>query len=259
MHIAWAFKGTRLTGHADLVDAYREVDFDSPTRSTIPLLELWRSPKRRARELGEALAISPPAQVQLDFEHLVWPPRGKGRPSHTDLMVISHEAALAIEAKWTEPRYPEVGERLPTTKNGAEVLRGWCDLLELRGDGLVREADLYELPYQMVHRAASACHVEDVPRRWLVYLVFEMTAHKRTEYIADLRQLRDALGPSSTLGIALVEGTIEESTLLIGLRDRWNRGERGLHEPVRRHVRTGSLLTARLGRVCIVSTAGDDT
>ena len=249
MQIGWAFKGGELAGHDALLDRYSDQEFDSPTRSTIPLLEYWRSPEQRMRELTAALGVPLPPRVQLNFEHMVFPPRGRGNPSYTDLMAISPGLAIAIEAKWTEPRYEVVEEWLGDSTNRAEVLRGWCDLLEQRAANPILEGDLHGLPYQMVHRAASACHQRDVSSCWLVYLVFETTAKERSEYLADLAHLRDVLGSRSSLGIALAECSIEQSRFLIELRRQWDTGERHLHVPVPQRLKSGGLLGAQLAKV----------
>ena len=123
--------------------------------------------------------------------------------------------------------------------NRAEVLRGWCDLREQRGANPRLEEKLRELPYQMVHRAASACHQRNASSCWLVYLVFEATAKKRSEYLADLTQLRDVLGSRSSLGIALAGCSIEQSPFLIELRRRWDDGERHFHVPVLQRLKSG--------------------
>ena len=60
MQIEWAFKGNELAGHDALLDRYPNDEFDSPTRSTIPLLEHWRSPKQRMLELTSALGLPVP-------------------------------------------------------------------------------------------------------------------------------------------------------------------------------------------------------
>ena len=73
MQIAWAFKGEAVPGPAALLDRYPPSEFDSPTRSTIPLLAFWRSPERPIEELAGALALPVPRRVRLDFEHLVSP------------------------------------------------------------------------------------------------------------------------------------------------------------------------------------------
>ena len=157
------------------------------------------------------------------------------------------ELAIAIEAKWTEPRYQIVGKWLRDSANRKEVLRGWCELLEQRGANPILEGDLRGLPYQMVHRAASACHVKDASSCWLVYLVFEPTARKRSEYLADLTHLRDVLGSRSSLGIALAECSIEQSRSLIELRRRWDNCEHHLHVPVLQRAEEGWSATRSTG------------
>ena len=112
MHLEWTFKSRRITGIEALLDTYGAKEFDSPTRSTIPLLEYWRNPAPRLQELSEALGFSLPSRVQLNFEYTVSPPRGRGKASHTDLMIVSPEIAIAIEAKWTESRYEKVRDWL---------------------------------------------------------------------------------------------------------------------------------------------------
>ena len=249
MQIESAFKGNELAGHDALLDRYPDKEFNSPTRSTIPLLEYWRSPKQRMLELTAALGLPVPPRVQLNFEHTVRSPRGRGKASCTDLMAISPELAIAIEAKWTERRCKVVGDWLGDSTNRAVVLRGWCDLLEQRGANPILEEKLRGLPYQMVHRAASACHQRNASSCWLVYLVFEITAKKRSEYLADLVQLRDVLGSGSSLRIALAECSIEQSPFLIEFRRRWAAGERHFHVPVLQRLKSGGLLHAQLEKV----------
>ena len=249
MEVEWAYKGHQVAGFDALLERYPAREFDSPNRSTIPLLEYWRSPELRIQELTNALSLPAPRRVRLEFEHRVFPQRGKGKSSHTDLMATSPELAIAIEAKWNEPRYETIGNWLGDSRNRRNVLRGWIDLLEGRGAGPILKRDVRDLPYQMFHRAASACFVNDVSNRWLVYLVFEATATKRLEYLTDLAGLRDALGSESSLAIALAECRIEPTPTLSGLQQRWEAGERDLRAPVLRHLKSGGLLRVRPGRV----------
>ena len=100
MRIDWALKGRALTGHEALIDGYPDQQFNSPWRSTIPLVEFWRSPEKRVRELCGALGLVVPTSVGLGFEHTVSPPRGRGKASHTDVMIATSQFAIAIEAKW---------------------------------------------------------------------------------------------------------------------------------------------------------------
>jgi hypothetical protein len=62
----------------------------------------------------------------MSFEYQVPPNRGRGKASHSDLMIGWDRAAAAIEAKWTEPEYELVSEWLGAkpTRNRKEVLSG---------------------------------------------------------------------------------------------------------------------------------------
>ena len=202
------------------------------------------------RELSVALGFVAPASVQLDFEHTVSPIRGRGKASHTDVMVTSPRSVIGIEAKWTEPRSEVVRVWLGDSANKADVLRGWCDLLEQRTARRIGERDLAGLPYQMVHRAASACdEAGSESNCWLVYMVFEATGNSLEDCLADLRSFRQVLGPDSSLGVALVECTVVPSNALLDLQTRWHQGARALAEPVREYLKSGTLLQVSMERV----------
>jgi hypothetical protein len=76
----------------------------SPRRSTVPLFDYWRAPEQRLRDLWEHLRVRQPDDVDMHFEHEVPVQRGRGNSSYTDLMIFADDVAVAIEAKFTEPR-----------------------------------------------------------------------------------------------------------------------------------------------------------
>lgn len=186
-------------------------DLASPTRSTVPLLDALRS---------EPLADFLPALldeadlmmegVNLHFEYQVKAGRGRGKASHTDLMAIDavpvSRRSLAIEAKWTEPRYANVTDWLKrgtSLDNRRQVVRGWLDQIEPHAAGLLAVDDCDGLIYQMVHRAASAaaaCGIDGLPA--MAYLVFHVADPKDdakaeshlADYRADLRRFRSVIG-----------------------------------------------------------------
>ena len=244
--IHWAFKGKPQLGFDALLDSYPGREFDSPTRSTLPLLQYWRTPEPRLAELNAVLDLPLSDPILLDFEHKVHPPRGRGKASHTDVMLTSPNLAAAIEAKWTEPRYEVVKTWLGDSPNCNDVLQGWLGLLERFGAGPLRPDHVLELPYQMIHRAASACSVESASNPWLLYLVFDPNPSMRSEYLTDLHGLRDALGPQSSLGIMLIECAIEKTSVHASLQARWNAGERTLNAPVLDALRSDELFNVRL-------------
>lgn len=97
----------------------------------------------------------------LHFEFTVDPARGRGKASHTDLMAQNSCAAVALEAKWTEPEYALVAEWLGSTatQNKRLVLQGWTEMVQPFANRQLSAEDFAGVAYQMVHRAASGCAV----------------------------------------------------------------------------------------------------
>lgn len=175
---------------AALIARYEPKELASPYRSTVPLLALLKE-SGAALALLEALGVG--SDAQLYCEYTVDPPRGRGRASHTDLMIIDSNTCWAIEAKWTEPRYPTVAKWIEESTAGSrrrnryKVAQGWVELISSRIADSTRiesclrrsdeeiehghvAADITPVVYQMLHRAASACATSNRPA--LVYLLF---------------------------------------------------------------------------------------
>src|SRR5690348_12928037 len=98
------FDKIRCSDINSAINAYDLKEFASPTRSTIPLLSLVKDGRAGFRKVLFECGLPDPES--LHFEFTVGPIGGRGKASHTDLMVQSGHQALAVEAKWTEPRYP---------------------------------------------------------------------------------------------------------------------------------------------------------
>jgi hypothetical protein len=152
----------------------------------------------------------------LEFQ--VRSPQGKGNPSHTDLMMLTREHAVAVEAKWTEPRYQTVSKWL-SSQNRREVLDGWLSLIRPFALKPLTSDDVASAVYQMVHRAASACRGGRVPK--LVYLQFtplpDGGAQKST-LIEDLACLHAAIGAPAGFPFWLVEVSLEQTDAFETLR-----------------------------------------
>jgi len=71
-------------------------EFQSPTRSTVPLLSWLKHEQPMVSSLLRDIGM--PAGCNLHLEYKVQPPKGIGKASHTDLMALSGEFALAVEA-----------------------------------------------------------------------------------------------------------------------------------------------------------------
>ena len=257
MNIEWSYAGRSTTGYQALLKCYKQKEFDSPRRSTVPLLAYWRTADQRANEMSKALGHLLSDTLCLDFEHTVPVQRGRGKASCTDLMLTTGGVSLAIEAKWTEKRYEDVATwlRQPPEPNRRNVLEGWLDLLRPWATTKIDICDVAALPYQMIHRAVSACY-SNAESCWLVYQVFGVTRAKRKEYLSDLQTFARLLGSPLGLRFCLFECRIEPTDLQTDLERRWERGERNLHGPVLNGLRVGNLLDVRLDSVECVPVAG---
>ncbi|MGA2226527.1 MAG: hypothetical protein ABSH41_18985 [Syntrophobacteraceae bacterium] len=190
------------------IPMYGMKEFESPCRSTVPLLSWLKHEIPMLDSLLKELGM--PEVCNLHLEYTVAPQRGKGVASHTDLMVRQQGCALAVEAKWTEPRYDTVSKWLmkgSNPQNRKDVLNGWLDLLQKHALRELLIEDFSAAIYQMVHRAASACAAESKPK--LAYLVFKPSPDPRaadTQTIcADLAHLWSLLGSPQGFHFYVVE------------------------------------------------------
>ena len=254
MKVEWYFSGHPIDGLSDLIRAYGNEEFDSPTRSTVPSLAYWATPEKSLSSFLGALGLPVPEAVKLDFEHKVPVQSGHGKASYTDLMISSDGLSVAVEAKSKESRYEDVETWLgvPPSENRSAVLSGWLSLLERRSSEKLYPDSVAELPYQLVHRAASACR-SDAETRCLVYQVFDPDPEKQQFYQRDLEGLREALGaPSPKLGIYLVICRIHGSPTYESLVSAWQSGSRSMHEEVIEGLLAGDMLTVELEKAIAV-------
>lgn len=198
-----------MSDMGSLIARYPAKEFSSPFRSTIPLLSLVKDGQPCLEEILSDLGLS--GDADLHFEFKVSAGEGRGKPSHTDLMVQAPGQCLAIEAKWTEPPYPTVKKwlgRVPTD-NRSQVMSGWLSLIKRFGAPSTEFNLFHDIVYQTIHRAASACATADRPQ--LTYLQFSSArrAAAAEKHREDLNCLYAALGPASGLKMGLVEVVVE--------------------------------------------------
>ena len=250
---AWSYAGRRVTGFDELLRCYGASEFKSPRRSTVPLLAYWKAAEQSTRAWSEMLGFVPSGRVGLDFEHEVPVQRGKGGPSCTDLRLTAGDVSVAIEAKSTEGRYEDVTTWLsePASRNRLEVLTGWLDLFRNCTSTKIRLEDVARLPYQVVHRAASACY-GDAERRWLVYQVFNASPSKWKMYLDDLGALAGLLGDGASLKICMASCVVAKTDRQIELERMWDEGSRYLRGPVLDGLRHGNLIRVHLEKIVAI-------
>jgi hypothetical protein len=156
----------------DALPLYERDEFASPSRSTVPLISLLKHGGEVWTTITKELsAAAPSGDIHLEFT--VKSPLGRGKASHSDVMLVQGNRAVAFEAKWTEPQYDHVSKWLlggDDPENRRLVMSGWLSLLQPHSTRTLHLEDFGTAIYQMVHRAASACNVGSVPA--LAYIQF---------------------------------------------------------------------------------------
>jgi hypothetical protein len=236
------FNATPVISFEALVRAVPEASFKSPARSTVPLLDFWRNPADRLEQFGPAVHSTPLLSATLSFEYPVAVRRGRGKASYTDLMITSESTAIAVEAKFTEPRYENVRDWLGTTssENRRDVLAGWLDCISGIAAKPVEVAEVSNIPYQLIHRTASVCSL--VRReRIVVYQLFG--ASDLDVYRRDLTALH-TLVSTAAIRFVIVACPFKKSVRYVELEAAWHRGERhDLSGRVRQALLDGPLFT----------------
>jgi hypothetical protein len=196
---------------ADAVPLYDSKEFESATRSTVPMLTLLMHDLETFNKIVGPLGFS--GEYDLFLEYTVGPPMGRGKASHSDVMLKAGKHALAIEGKWTEPMYGNVAKWLKSGKDQANrqaVLEGWLSLLQQRTTKQLLAEEFNSAIYQMVHRAASAA-TADVPS--MAYFLFKPSpdnqAAKPDDIFSQLGNLWNILGRPGAFPFHVVEIEIQ--------------------------------------------------
>lgn len=191
----------------ELIGQFGSKEFKSPFRSTIPLISIIKDDFGAFRELLPANCRT--SHVDIYFEWKTPSKKGRGNESQTDAMVFCSDAAIATEAKWTEGRYETLSDRLNRKPLDEELLDGWLEHIRPYVTSPISISKLADIPYQMIHRAASACAAaaERKLRPVMIYLHFHETqsSHGCDTYFKDLSDLHRMLGYPSELEFILAD------------------------------------------------------
>jgi hypothetical protein len=218
----------------------------SPLRSTVPLIDFWRTPESRLVQISAVTGIPMAPPTEMCFEYAVPVQRGRGKASFTDLMIIANSAVVAIEAKFTEPRGESVGVWLrdPPEANRREGLEGWLDLIRGVMGTSLRVDKVKDLPYQLVHRTASVCSVAcsvSRPVRAVVYQVFG--PRLLDYYLNTVSDLWQVLGRTAALEFHVLSCPLKSLPPHEKLAKRWNQGERLMGDAVREALLKGPIFS----------------
>ena len=228
---------------ADVFAAHESLN--SKKTSSLPLVQFWQNDdgfQTRVNDLQSKLGDVGimASESMLCFEYGVSVPKGSGRgkASMTDLMIITPGHVIAIEAKYTEylkSKYEPLCKWLkdPKTdalsKNKLNVLAGWLKyIVDFGGiDNLpdikdfAQKDEVKKVPYQLIHRIASACAVaKEGKKRKKAIVVYQLFYDHKQENQKKMDAFSDKLYKAvCALGI---KDTVK--FYVIGVEAKYERG-----------------------------------
>lgn len=220
------FKEKKVSSIEDLVKHINDSnkrELKSPFRSTIALICLVENTSYLSTLVNNEKIL------KVIYEYEVPVIKGKGRPSCSDLVVITENKAIIIEAKRTEPKYPAVRKWLDGSENKQLVLNDWLHYIKTYTQEDIHQEDILDIPYQMIHRLASACSFKDKEAK-LIYLGFDLKASMKKYYSNNINLLK--MLTNNKIDIELEEVNIIKNKQQIILETKWNEGKRDLSSDV---------------------------
>jgi hypothetical protein len=205
------YNRTPVDSIESLLSNFKGKTLQSPTRSTVPLLDMTIHAPSNLGSIVERCGAE--KESELCFEYEVSSGSKSARPSQTDLMVLGKSAAVAVEAKWTEAAYESIAVRLARRtklrKNdlSAEALAmdrkhqeaevgAWLRKLQPLVIEPLTTIGMADVVYQVIHRAASVICTGLSPS--LLYLHFHdaevRSGANASIYKMDLGRLYKMLG-----------------------------------------------------------------
>lgn len=241
------YKNNEIKNKVELMSNYGAKEFASPYRSTIPLIELFFENE------SEMEKIIPNFQANnCVFEYGTPVQKGKGKVSCTDLMIFNINKGFCIEAKRTEDEYPTVKKWLGTgnRENRKLVLSGWLDLIEKRCKTNLNFKNVEELPYQMIHRFASACNINENSE--LLYFCFELDKDSFLYYENNLNNLSKLT--NRKVLIKMITFNIEATKEFKFLEDEWNSFSKkiDMSEEVQQLMAEGKVLNIKIDDINVI-------
>jgi hypothetical protein len=247
MKITFRHSGSPVSSAKALVSKYPSDEFNSPERSTVPSLAYWMDAETRVSELCSQLRLVTPNRCTVEFEYQVAPAAGKGKKSHTDVMLWWGTTCIGIEAKYTEPPYEVVSlwlKKGSKPENRLKVLGGWCNLIEKTTRTHCAPESLGEETYQMIHRIASVCSRPE-KQKHVVYQVFDPQPEKVEYYRQELARLKSVFATGSAICLHIGTVRMESSDIHKTLVEKWHRNPIPCGVDVVDGLTTGSLVSCR--------------
>lgn len=183
-----------------ILDAYSNTSVNSNYTSSIPLAQYWKQTEKVLQNLSRSLHLKG-KENNVYFEYPA-PSVGNAKSSMSDVMLITGNEKVAIEVKFTEvnENYESIKDWYSRVKTGNKVLPHWVEILKpfiKNPDSISKDS---EIPYQFLHRTASACYVNN-ERAICLYQIFvsEETEENYKSFVENLSSSIAELNPHDNL------------------------------------------------------------
>lgn len=175
----------------EALDVLSTTKTNSTKTSSLPLADFWHPDRNKSSKKQLLLSLGihqDPKLADYCFEYPTPALNSKNgrallysKPSMTDLMVVFEDTRITIEAKYTEYKAAEYSPLLREwyekgypggAPHRKPIIQCWIDYIHGKNKYMADELlkDCPQLPYQFLHRAASACYGCKHP--FLVYQLF---------------------------------------------------------------------------------------
>ena len=184
-----------------ILDYYSGTSINSIKTSSIPLSQLWKKTETILRDLSKNIKMHL-SDVNIFFE---FPTKsyGSNKASMSDVMIITDDVKIAVEGKYTEYDYSPYEkiknwfEKGARSNNRNEVLNHWKKIIEAYSDLDMERFE--ELPYQFLHRTASACF-ENPKKAIVLYQIFwDSESQKIDTFLDELKDSVRIINPRENL------------------------------------------------------------
>lgn len=174
---------------------------NSVRTSSLPLAQFW-SPRDLEKRLSNVVFLQNAGieEGELYFEFPTPVRRGIGKASMTDLLIRTKSYQIAVEAKYTEyvkSNYEKIGKwNKNNEKNKWDVVDGWLEYMGQKR-GAIDIEKIKSVPYQLLHRVASAYAGKGNKRAVVVYQLFydSTTESKIENFVDELKSGLEILSP----------------------------------------------------------------
>jgi hypothetical protein len=187
---------------SEIIDQYSSNSINSVYTSIVPLLQYWKDIDNRIIYYFKKIRINSNHvnHVKVCFEYPT-PSYKSNKCSMTDLMIFCNNSKIAIEGKYTEVKrdYTTVEKWNDGTDNRKQVMLHWQNIIQPFSS---KQMDISNLPYQFLHRVASACYQNNS----IAYTVYQLfydsdTIESCRQFIKVLKESKDVLKPTERLKI----------------------------------------------------------